>query len=130
MFALLPIDNIILTAVVDGIDLPTGHTTELPVLSLAADRSQIEHLDFQHLDPSDAVQNLPHRGDVITSRRSGEFVPIIPLSAADITPPPPEVMDFRSLVAHVKELRREIKLMLRCQTAEVAAAIEPSELGQ
>ena len=130
MFALLPIDNVILTAVVVGIDSRTGHPAELPVLSLAANRSQIEHLDFEHLDSSDAVQNLRHRGDVMTSRRSGEFIPIIRLSAADVTPPPPEEMDFRSLVAHVKELREQIKLMLRSETAELAAAIEPSELSQ
>jgi len=131
VFALLPVDNLILTAVVDGIDPRTGHTIELPVLSLAAGRSEIEGLDFEHLDPSDAVQSLPHRGDVMTSRRSETFVPIIPLSAADVTPPPPEAMDFRSLLARAKELRQEIRSMLRSETAELAAAaIEPSELNQ
>src|SRR5438034_3714885 len=76
MFALLPVDTVILTAAVDGIDSRTGHTAELPVLSVVAARPEIERLDFDHLDPSDALENLQHRGDVVTSRKSGEFIPI------------------------------------------------------
>src|SRR3989442_10033966 len=53
MFALLPVDTVILTATVDGIDSRTGHAAELPVLSVAARRSEIESLDFERLDPSD-----------------------------------------------------------------------------
>jgi hypothetical protein len=94
MLALLPVDTVILTATVDGIDSRTGHSAELPVLSMAASRSEIEGLDFEHLDPSDAIQNFQHHGNVMTSRKSGEFVPIIPLHSADIAPPAPETMDF------------------------------------
>ena len=36
MFALLPVDNVILTATVDGTDSATGHVAELPVLSVVA----------------------------------------------------------------------------------------------
>src|SRR5438477_5186128 len=42
MFALLPVDSVILTATVDGIDSRTGHTAELPVLSVAAGSSELE----------------------------------------------------------------------------------------
>ena len=108
MFALLPVDSVILTATVDGIDSSTGHVAELPVLSVAATRAKIERLDFERLDPSDALENFQHRGDVMTSRKSGEFVPIIPLSPADVALPPPETMDFTSLVARVKQFRAEL----------------------
>ena len=127
MFALLPVDTVILTATVDGIDSRTGHATELPVLSLAAPRSQIERLDFERLDPSDAIENFQHRGDVMTSRKSGEFVPIIPLSPADIAPPPPEMMDFTSLLARVKQFRDELSTMLKPPLTEVTAVIKPNE---
>ncbi len=127
MFALLPVDTIILTATVDGIDSRTGHTAELPVLSVAAGRSQIEDLDFEHLDPSDAIQNFQHHGDVMTSRKSGEFVPIIPLSPADVALPSPETMDFTSLVARVKQFRVELSAMLKPAIPEMTAAMEPSD---
>ena len=108
MFALLPVDTVILTATVDGIDSRTGHMAELPVLSVVAARSEIERLAFEHLDPSDALENFQHRGDVMASRKSGEFIPIIPLSPAEIAPPTPETMDFTSLMARVKQFRAEL----------------------
>src|SRR4029077_13053625 len=109
---------------VDGIDSRTGHAAELPVLSVAAARPEIERLDFDHLDPSDALENFQHHGDVITSRKSGEFVPIIPLSLADITPPPPETMDFTSLVARVKQFRAELGTTLKPAIPEMTAVMK------
>jgi hypothetical protein len=126
MFALLPVDIVMLTATVDGIDSSTGHAAELPVLCVAVPRSEIEHLDFERLDPSDAVENFQHRGDVMTSRKSGEFVPIIPLSPADIAPPAPETMDFNSLVARVKQFRVELGTMPSPAVPEMAAVVKPS----
>ncbi len=96
------------------------------MLSVAAGRSEIEGLDFEHLDPSDAIQNFQHHGEVMTSRKSGEFVPIIPLSPADVAPPLPETMDFTSLVARVKQFRVELSAMLKPAIPEMTAAMEPS----
>jgi len=127
MFALLPVDTVILTASVDGIDSRTGHTVELPVLSVVAPRSEIERLAFEHLDPSDALENFQRRGDVMTSRKLGEFIPIIPLSPADIAPPTPETMDFTSLMARVKQFRAELGAMLKPATPE-GIALRPSDL--
>jgi hypothetical protein len=123
MFALLPVDTVILTATVDGVDTRTGHATELPVLSFAVDRSEIEHLHFERLDPSDTVESFQHRGDVMTSRKSGEFIPIVPLSPADIAPPPPETMDFTSLLARVKQFRVELSAMLKPSIPEMTAVV-------
>jgi len=127
MFALLPVDNVILTATVDGIDSRTGHVAEFPVLSVAATRTEIEHLDFERLDPSDAVENFQHRGDVMTSRKSGGFVPIIPLSPADIAPPPAETLDFTSLVDRVRQFRGELSTILKPAIPEMTAVIKPSD---
>ena len=127
MFALLPVDNVILTATVDGIDSRTGHVAELPVLSVAATRTEIEHLDFERLDPSDAVENFQHRGDVMTSRKSEGFVPIIPLSPADIAPPPAETLDFTSLVERVRQFRGELSTILKPAIQEMTAVIKPSD---
>ena len=122
MFALLPIRTVILTAIVDAIDSRTGHVAELPVLSVAAHRSEIEQLNFEHLDPSDAVQTFQHRGDVMAARRSGEFVPVIPLSPKAIDPAPPGEMDFTALAARVKQFRAEISSILKPVNPEVNQA--------
>lgn len=113
MFALLPVHTVLLTAVVDDVDSSTGHTAEFPVLSVVAKRTEIEHLDYEHIDPSDAIENFQHRGDALTSRRSGNFIPIIPLTPADVTPLTPEFMDFLSLLNHAKSVRSELVSMFK-----------------
>ena len=95
---------------------------------MVAARSQIERLAFERLDPSDALENFQHRGDVMTSRKSGQFIPIIPLSPADIAPPSPETMDFTSLMARVKQFRAELGAMLKPADAERIALTRPSDL--
>ena len=97
------------------------------MLSVAANRTEIEHLDFERLDPSDAVENFQHRGDVMTSRKSGGFVPIIPLSPADIAPPPAETLDFTSLVDRVRQFRGELSTILKPAIPEMTAVIKPSD---
>lgn len=113
MFALLPVEKILVTASVKGVDARTGKNAELPVLSVAFDRETIEHLDFNRLDPSDSMENFPHRGDVIASRKSGEFMPIVPLAAADLTPATLERLDFTGLLTKVQQLHEEIGLDLK-----------------
>jgi hypothetical protein len=127
MFALLPVDNVILTATVDGIDSATGHVAELPVLSVVATRAEIERLDFERLDPSDAVEKFQHRGDVITSRKLGGFVPISPLSSADIASPAAKTLDFTSLVDRVRQFRGELSTILKPAIPEMTAVIKPSD---
>jgi hypothetical protein len=127
MFALLPIETVLLTATVDGIDSRTGHAAELPVLSMAAPRAVIEQLDFERLDPSDALENFQHRGDVMKSRKSGEFIPITPLSPADVALPSPATMDFTSLVARVKQFRAELGAMLKPAIPEMTAVMKGSD---
>lgn len=113
LFALLPIELVLITATVDGIDMQTGHPAKLPVLSLAAPRSVIETLRFGKLDPSDSLVNFQHRGEVMASRKSGAFVPIGPLSPSDITGIPTKRMDLRPLTARVEQFRAELTGMLR-----------------
>ena len=80
LLALLPVDTVLVTASVDGIDSRVGSRANLPVLSVAFDRATMDRLDFERLDPSDAMENFVHRGDAKTSRKSGEFLPIVPLT--------------------------------------------------
>ncbi|MCE9608596.1 MAG: hypothetical protein K8R23_00035 [Chthoniobacter sp.] len=113
VLALLPVDEVLVTASVDGIDARSGRPAELPVLSAAIARDVVERLDFERLDPSDSMENFPHRGDVMASRKGGEFLPIVPLTPADLAPAQPERMDFAGLLTNVRQLRVEIGSKLK-----------------
>ena len=121
MLALLPVDTVLVTASVNGTDTRSGQAAALPVLSVAITRAAVDRLDFERLDPSDSMENFVHRGDVMASRKSGEFVPIIPLTPADVTPTQPERMDFSGLLTSLRQLRAEIDSKLK------PAASEPGE---
>jgi len=117
MFALLPIDEVLVTASVNGTDTRTGRAAALPVISTAIARTAIEQLDFERLDPSDSMEIFPHRGDVMASRKSGAFVPIVPLTPADLTPIPTERLDLDGLLANLRQLREEIGSELKSVTS-------------
>ena len=113
LFALLPIDLVLITARVDGVDTQTGHPAKLPVLSLVAPREFLESLRFETLDPSDSLANFQHRGDVMASRRSGEFLPIVPLSLFDVSSPASAKMNLSVLSARAKDFRAEMVSSLK-----------------
>lgn len=110
LMALLPVEIVLVTATVDGTDSRTGHTVELPVLSVALPRTELERLDFDRLDPSDSIENFLHRGDVKASRKSGEFVSIVPLAPDELTPAQPERMDFATLLVRIRQARAELRI--------------------
>lgn len=113
VFALLPVETVLVTATVDGNHLSSGLAAELPVLSVAIPRAVIARLDFERLDPSDSLQNFLHRGDVTASRKSGEFVPILPLTVTDVFPRQPARADLTTIVAQVRQSRTELSAMLK-----------------
>ena len=130
VFALLPAETVLVTATVDGIDARTGHAAELPVLSVAIPRTVAERLDFEHLDPSDSLENFLHRGDVLASRKSGEFAPIAPLTPAEVAPAQPAKLDFKILVSQVRKMRvdfTEALKAVRQQTGEPSESNIPHE---
>ncbi|MEQ2005372.1 MAG: tellurite resistance TerB C-terminal domain-containing protein [Limisphaerales bacterium] len=91
VFALLPVETVIVTATTDIFDSRTGCTAEQPILSVAMPRGVMKKLDFDRLDPSDAMENFLQRGDFKSSRKAGAFVPITPLTPTDLeTTPSPD----------------------------------------
>lgn len=61
LFALLPIETVIVTALADLFDSRTGRTAEQPILSVAMPRGVMKRLNFNLLDPSDAMENFRKR---------------------------------------------------------------------
>lgn len=130
VFALLPVETVLVTATVDGIDARTGRAAELPVLSVAIPRAVAARLDFERLDPSDSLENFLHRGDVMASRKSGEFAPIVPLTPAEVAPAQPAKLDFTILVVQVTKLRADFTEALKAvrpQTDELSESNIPHE---
>lgn len=60
ILALLPVDEVLVNAVDDLVDTATGHLTRMTVLSFLAPRATLETLNFQAIDPSDAMKNFLH----------------------------------------------------------------------
>ncbi len=109
VFALLPVADVIVTARVRMVDSATGHEVERPVLSVAIPRQGLDALDFARLDPSDSMANFRCRGDAMVSRKSGDFVTIDPLHAADLADAVPAAeCSLAQLRARVHDMSLEI----------------------
>lgn len=106
MLALLPVDEVIVTALVHEAD----EDPALPVVSVAIPRDVAQRLDFEQLDPSESIESLRHRGDVKASQKSGAFLPILPLTPQELAPNQPERMDLSALLTHVRQLRAELAI--------------------
>lgn len=109
IFALLPVDALLVTASVDLLDPRTGQMIGQPVLSVFMPRTVVARLDFDRIDASDAMENFKHRGDFKASRKSEAFQPIIPLTPADIVQDSIQDMGFHDLFANAQKMREELK---------------------
>jgi len=61
LFALLPIEVVIVTAMSDILNTQTGHMEEKPIVSVAFPKKTIESINFDMIDPSDSMTNFVHR---------------------------------------------------------------------
>jgi uncharacterized tellurite resistance protein B-like protein len=61
LFAFLPIQTMAGTAVADLLDPRTGHRAVEPIVSVRLQRTAFEKLNFDCLDPAEAMENFPHR---------------------------------------------------------------------
>ena len=109
VFALLPVEAVLVTAVADSADPSTGQTLERPVLSVFVPRAALTGLDFDQLDPSQALELFQHRGDFKASRKSEAFQPIAPLTLADVDQVPYKEMGLEELLADVQRMREDLK---------------------
>lgn len=109
VLALLPVEDVLVTASVDLPDDGAGGERRQPVLSAALNRARMASLDFGSLDPSDTIETFHHRGDFKASRKSEAFRPILPLSATEVLPPAPVTPELSSLMATARLFRGELQ---------------------
>jgi hypothetical protein len=122
VFAMLPVDTVLITASADILDTRTGQTLEQPVLSAVMPRAIVVGLNFDKLDPADAMESFLHRGNFRASRKTGAFQPITPLTPGDIPHISTKTRGFSDLVASVIRMRQELQ-------SKLAALTPPNVLG-
>ena len=106
VFAVLPVNTLLITALADVFDLRTGRTKEQPVLSAVMPRAVVTKLAFDYLEPSNAMESFQRRGDFRASRISEAFQPIIPLRPDDLaTGGDGKTTSFRETLTQAKTLR-------------------------
>jgi hypothetical protein len=109
LFALLPIETLLISSSAETLDTTTGQTVERPFLSVVISRNIINSINFDMIDPSDSIMSMPHRGDLRTSRKTGDFENITPLTVADLTPQDAFVnRDFNATLETAQRLRAEL----------------------
>jgi hypothetical protein len=81
IFAILPDEMAIVTAVDMILDEATGHSQELPILSVAFSRKTLSMLNIDSIDPSDSMQNFLHNMAFKKSSGFSEVQKIIPTDA-------------------------------------------------
>lgn len=60
MFALLPLNTLYIHAVDDRLNTATGYREKVTILSIKIDKFQLNKLNFNQIDSSDAMQNFEH----------------------------------------------------------------------
>jgi hypothetical protein len=63
LLCILPDDMVIVTATDSLLNKASGHTEELPILSVAISRSTLGRLKLETIDPSDSMSNFVHNMD-------------------------------------------------------------------
>lgn len=59
LLAILPIDRVIVHAVDERLNTAIGHMEEVTICSAVLDREGMNRLNFERIDPSDALENFP-----------------------------------------------------------------------
>ena len=81
VFALLPVEAVLITSVDDLLNTQTGHLEEQAILSVAIPRSTFEGLNLQLIDPSDAMNNFLHR---MNFKKMKGFCPVEPIEKSEV----------------------------------------------
>ncbi|MBX3276262.1 MAG: DUF4236 domain-containing protein [Sandaracinaceae bacterium] len=80
VFAVLPVPVCLVHGAIPMLDTRTGHVGDCVVLSAAFEQSIFETINFDSIDPSDAMTLFEHR---MSFRKTKGFLPVEPLTPAD-----------------------------------------------
>lgn len=72
-FALLPVERVLIHATDSLLNTATGNEEEITIVSVSVDRDKLEKLNFERLDPSDAVSAFPSK---MSFKKTKGFEPV------------------------------------------------------
>jgi hypothetical protein len=126
-FAMLPLTEIIVTAYVPTVSTVSGNETDTPVVSAHFTNERFMAMNFDELDPSDALQSFRHAGDVRASRRGEDFAAIRPLvfDAGRVPESPADAL--QALFEAASTLRNSFKRLLAKGGRSAAPAAETEQ---
>jgi hypothetical protein len=76
IFALLPIEYVIINAVRKIVSDQIGHLQETTILSVLIPKETFSNITWEHIDPSDFIANFVHRMDF---KKASGFIPVEPI---------------------------------------------------
>ena len=124
LFALLPIETLLISASAAALDTSTGQIVERPFLSVVIPRSTLNQLIFDLLDPSDSIMAMTHRGDLNASRKTGEFGFVTPLTVDDLgQQDAPAIATLDMLLAAARQLRANMAKQCAALNPEMTDAV-------
>jgi hypothetical protein len=85
VFACLPVETVTVHVSTKVFDSAVGREEQRTVVSVRFERPKFEVLNFERIDPSDAVDGFESRCDFKASRKAGAFTPVEPLPAKNAT---------------------------------------------
>jgi hypothetical protein len=71
LFALLPIEMVMVNAIGSLLNTQTGHLEDTPILSVAIPRKTLDLLNFENIDPSDSLNNFVRNMDFKSGKGFG-----------------------------------------------------------
>jgi hypothetical protein len=114
LFAFLPLDTILATALVNGSSSSTATTPGVPVLSVVLPRLSFSQVPLDDLDASEAITHFGQLRASLKSLRGGETFPAItPWTSPEIVHASVEDMGLDDLLAHVRQFRARMKAKRR-----------------
>lgn len=108
MFAILPCASVLVHATAPVFDPAVGYSERRTVISVRFELARFAGLNFERIDPSDAVDAFGARSDFKTSRKSGAFVPVEPLTIGGDNGGRAEGETLAELMKRVRALRSEL----------------------
>jgi hypothetical protein len=82
LFAILPIENVIVSALEILVDSSTGHLQEQPIISVLVPRKTLMQINLDLVDPSDSMKNFVHR---MNFKPTSGFKPVERVSVEEFT---------------------------------------------
>lgn len=122
LFGILPVTEVIVTAYVPSVSTLSGNETDVPVVSAHFTKERFAALNFDALDPSDALQSFRHAGDVRASKRGEDFTAIRPLAFEARSQSESPADDVQILAANIDVLRTAFKKFQSKSSRSTAAA--------